>query len=117
MKYEFREINYNEYLEKEMNNAPKQYREVKESHPDRIILLRMGDFYETYCEDAQTIHEVLGVTITNRIGDNSYRLAGFPYHALNTYLPKLIRAGKCVGICDVLEKPKPKTRITEKVNN
>lgn len=90
------EQTYETYKEKEMKRAPKVYRDIKTKHPDAVLLFRTGDFYEAYCDDAQTCHDVLGVTITN----HKYRLTGFPYHALDIYLPKLVRAGKRVAICD-----------------
>lgn len=83
----------------------KQYREQKAKNPNAILLFRCGDFYETYFEDAAAAAEVLGITLTKK-GDMP--LAGFPHHALETYLPKLVRAGKRVAICDQLEEPKPK---------
>lgn len=86
----------------------KQYQEMKKKHPDAILLFRIGDFYETFSEDAITASEILGITLTRRAnGSASYvELAGFPHHALDTYLPKLIRAGKRVAICEQLEDPK-----------
>jgi DNA mismatch repair protein MutS len=88
------EQTYKTYVEKEIERAPKAYRDIHAKHPDAVILFRTGDFYEAYCDDAQACHDVLGVTITN----HKYRIAGFPYHALDIYLPKLIRAGKRVAI-------------------
>ena len=86
----------------------KQYFEMKQQHPDAVLLFRVGDFYETFCDDAITASEILGITLTRR--DNgaaaSIELAGFPHHALDTYLPKLVRAGKRVAICEQLEDPK-----------
>ena len=82
----------------------KQYKQMKEKNPNAILLFRCGDFYETYFEDAAAAAEVLGITLKK--GDMP--LAGFPHHALETYLPKLVRAGKRVAICDQLEEPKPK---------
>lgn len=81
------------------------FKMLKEKHSDALILFRIGDFYESYCEDAQKISEVLGVTLTKRSGENGYYLAGFPTHALDTYLPKLIRAGLRVAICDDISEP------------
>ena len=86
----------------------KQFFELKAKHPDAIMLFRCGDFYETYSEDAVVASEILGITLTKRANGQgkSVEMAGFPHHALDTYLPKLIRAGKRVAICDQLEDPK-----------
>lgn len=84
----------------------KKFFELKAKHPDAILLFRVGDFYETYCKDAEDASEILGITRKKRTGENNYYMAGFPYHALDTYLPKLIRAGHRVAICDQLEDPK-----------
>ena len=86
------------------NPMMKQFRDLKAKHPERILLFRCGDFYETYEQDAADVAEVLGITLTK--GDDGVQMAGFPHHALDQYLPKLIRAGKHVAICDQLEKPK-----------
>ena len=82
-----------------------QFFQLKAKHPDAVLIFRCGDFYEMYEEDAVEGSKILGITLTKRIGDNT-RMAGFPHHALDTYLPKLIRAGKRVAICDQLEDPK-----------
>ncbi|RPH29138.1 MAG: DNA mismatch repair protein MutS [Bacteroidales bacterium] len=86
----------------------KQYFSIKRTHPDAILLFRVGDFYETFGEDAIKASEILGITLTRRAnGAAAYvELAGFPHHALDTYLPKLVRAGQRVAICDQLEDPK-----------
>jgi len=86
----------------------KQYLEVKEQHPDKIILFRMGDFYETFYEDAQTSAKVLGITLTsrNKNDDDKIPLAGFPYHALDNYLDKFVKSGLKVVICEQIEDPK-----------
>ncbi|NDV78432.1 DNA mismatch repair protein MutS [Dysgonomonas sp. 511] len=86
----------------------KQYFEIKGKHPDAILLFRVGDFYETFLQDAIDTSEILGITLTRRANGSaqSVELAGFPHHALDTYLPKLVRAGKRVAICDQLEDPK-----------
>jgi DNA mismatch repair protein MutS len=86
----------------------KQYYGIKEKHPDALLLFRVGDFYETFGEDAVKTSEILGITLTKRAnGAASFvELAGFPYHALDTYLPKLVRAGQRVAICEQLEDPK-----------
>lgn len=86
----------------------KQYYQIKAVHPDAILLFRVGDFYETFGEDAIKASSILGITLTRRAnGAASYvELAGFPYHAVDTYLPKLVRAGERVAICEQLEDPK-----------
>lgn len=87
----------------------KQFYDLKAKHPDAVMLFRCGDFYETYSEDAVVASEILGITLTRRSGGKNgtpIEMAGFPHHALDTYLPKLIRAGKRVAICDQLEDPK-----------
>ena len=89
----------------------KQYFEMKAKHKDAIILYRVGDFYETFCEDAKEVHDILGITLTSRAGSP---LAGFPYHALDTYLPKLVRAGKRVAICEQLEDPKLTKKLVKR---
>ena len=89
----------------------KQFFSMKAQHPGALMLFRCGDFYETYGEDAVESARILGITLTRRNnGGNgdSIEMAGFPHHALDTYLPKLIRAGKRVAICDQLEDPKKK---------
>ena len=86
----------------------KQYVEIKTKHPDAILLFRVGDFYETFSDDAISASEILGITLTRRANGSAQfvELAGFPHHALDTYLPKLVRAGRRVAICDQLEDPK-----------
>ena len=86
----------------------RQYFEIKSKHPDAVLLFRVGDFYETFSEDAIIAAEILGITLTRRANGSAQfvELAGFPHHALDTYLPKLVRAGKRVAICDQLEDPK-----------
>lgn len=87
----------------------KQFFTLKAKHPDALMLFRCGDFYETYCEDAIAASKILGITLTKRNNggtSGSAEMAGFPHHALDTYLPKLIRAGRRVAICDQLEDPK-----------
>lgn len=81
-----------------------RFKMLKEKHSDALILFRVGDFYEAYCEDAQKASEVLGVTLTKNKKED-ITIAGFPYHALDTYLPKLIRAGLRVAICDDISEP------------
>lgn len=94
----------------------KQYIEMKKKHPDAVLLFRVGDFYETFSEDAITASEILGITLTRRAnGSAAYvELAGFPHHALDTYLPKLIRAGKRVAICEQLEDPKLTKKLVKR---
>lgn len=94
----------------------KQYFELKAKHPDAIMLFRCGDFYETYSEDAVTAADILGITLTRRANGQSktVEMAGFPYHALDTYLPKLIRAGRRVAICDQLEDPKTTKKLVKR---
>lgn len=86
----------------------KQYTEMKKKHPDAVLLFRVGDFYETFSDDAIEVSRILGITLTRRAKEKveSVELAGFPHRALDTYLPKLIRAGKRVAICEQLEDPK-----------
>jgi len=94
----------------------KQYYTIKAKHPDAILLFRVGDFYETFGEDAIRTAEILGITLTRRAnGSASFvELAGFPYHALETYLPKLVRAGQRVAICEQLEDPKLTKNIVKR---
>lgn len=90
-----------------MTEIQKQFHDLKQKHPDAILLFRCGDFYETYEDDAEACANILGITLTKRSNvDYDSRMAGFPYHALDTYLPKLIRAGRRVAICDRIEEPK-----------
>ena len=103
----------------EQKNEPllKQYQEMKKKHPDAILLFRVGDFYEIFGKDAIEASEILGITLTRRMNglDNRIELAGFPHHALDTYLPKLVWAGKRVAICEQLEDPKLKRTTQQKV--
>ena len=97
----------------------RQYNEMKSKHPDAILLFRIGDFYETFKEDAIKASDILGITMTRRVSGTGYiELAGFPHHALDTYLPKLVKAGARVAICEQLEQPEKKKLakrgITEK---
>lgn len=93
-----------------------QYVEMKKKHPDAVLLFRVGDFYETFSDDAITASEILGITLTRRAnGKAAYvELAGFPHHALDTYLPKLVRAGKRVAICEQLEDPKLTKKLVKR---
>ncbi len=94
----------------------RQFYSIKDKHPDAILLFRVGDFYETFEDDAVKTSEILGITLTRRAnGSATYvDLAGFPYHALDTYLPKLIRAGQRVAICEQLEDPKLTKKIVKR---
>ena len=94
----------------------KQYYEIKEKHPDAILLFRVGDFYETFSEDAIIAAGILGITLTRRANGSAQfvELAGFPHHALDTYLPKLVRAGKRVAVCDQLEDPKQTKKLVKR---
>lgn len=121
------ENEHREYHEEEkrqqqqMSNVPpiiKQYNDLKQKHPDALLFFRCGDFYETYKEDAVKASNILGITLTKhskRMDEEGkpLKMAGFPYHALDTYLPKLIRAGERVAICDQLESPRQKTSQQE----
>ena len=94
----------------------KQYIEMKKKHPDAILLFRVGDFYETFSDDAKAASAILGITLTRRAnGAAQYvELAGFPHHALDTYLPKLVRAGRRVAICEQLEDPKTTKKLVKR---
>ncbi len=94
----------------------KQFNEMKSKHPDAVLLFRVGDFYETYGADAVTAAEILGITLTRRssVAGGTTEMAGFPHHALDTYLPKLVRAGKRVAICDQLEDPKLTKKLVKR---
>ena len=98
----------------------KQFYDLKKKHPDALLLFRCGDFYETYSKDAEKASKILGITLTRSTKTKDkegkpLQMAGFPYHSLDTYLPKLIRAGQRVAICDQIEAPKQtaKRSITE----
>lgn len=94
-----------------------QYQEMKKKHPDAVLLFRCGDFYECFGDDAKTASDVLGITLTTRANGSAeiIYLAGFPHHALDTYLPKLVQAGHRVVICEQLDEPKvKKTKRTKK---
>lgn len=94
----------------------KQFMDLKAQHPDAVMLFRCGDFYETYSTDAIVASEILGITLTRRANgkEKTLEMAGFPYHALDTYLPKLVRAGKRVAICDQLEDPKMTKKLVKR---
>ena len=102
----------------ELTPMMKQFFDLKAKHPDAVLLFRCGDFYETYCEDAVTASRILGITLTRRGngagGKTTTEMAGFPHHALDTYLPKLVRAGKRVAICDQLEDPKLTKKLVKR---
>ena len=101
----------------ELTPMMKQFFDLKAKHPDALLLFRCGDFYETYCEDAVVAARILGITLTKRnngAGVKGDEMAGFPHHALDTYLPKLIRAGKRVAICDQLEDPKLTKKLVKR---
>ena len=103
--------------DKELTPMMRQYVELKAKHPDAVLLFRCGDFYETYLEDAVIASRILGITLTRRNNGNSCKgseMAGFPFHALDTYLPKLVRAGKRVAICDQLEDPKLTKKLVKR---
>lgn len=99
-----------------MTPMMKQYFDLKQKHPDAVLLFRCGDFYETYSQDAVIASEILGITLTKRANgkEKTVKMAGFPHHALDTYLPKLIRAGKRVAICDQLEDPKTTKKLVKR---
>ena len=103
--------------DKELTPMMKQFFDFKAKYPEALLLFRCGDFYETYCEDAVTASRILGITLTKRnngAGVKGDEMAGFPHHALDTYLPKLIRAGKRVAICDQLEDPKLTKKLVKR---
>ena len=100
----------------ELTPMMKQFFDLKAKHPEALLLFRCGDFYETYCDDAIEASRILGITLTKRNNGASKgdAMAGFPHHALDTYLPKLIRAGKRVAICDQLEDPKLTKKLVKR---
>lgn len=99
--------------EDKLSPMMKQYQELKEKHPDSTLIFRCGDFYELYHEDAEKTAKILGITLTQR---GEIKMAGFPYHALDAYLPKLIHAGLRLAICDQLEDPKAKSLVKRGVS-
>ena len=106
-------------MDKDITLTPmmKQFLDLKAKHPDAVMLFRCGDFYETYSTDAVVASEILGITLTKRNngkGGQTIEMAGFPHHALDTYLPKLIRAGRRVAICDQLEDPKLAKKLVKR---
>ena len=103
----------------ELTPMMRQFYDFKAKHPDALLLFRCGDFYETYNEDASVAAEILGITLTKRssvagTSASGTAMAGFPYHALDSYLPKLVRAGKRVAICDQLEDPKLAKKLVKR---
>ncbi len=94
----------------------KQYNAIKARHPQALLLFRVGDFYETFGEDAIVASKVLGIVLTKRGAGSSseIELAGFPHHSMDTYLPKLVRAGHRVAVCDQLEDPKMTKTIVKR---
>ena len=102
---------------KEVKVTPlmKQYNAIKVKYPDALLLFRVGDFYETFGQDAVVASKILEIILTNRAnGSSKIELAGFPHHALDNYLPKLVRAGHRVAICDQLEDPKKTKKIVKR---
>ena len=104
--------------DKSLTPMMRQFFSLKEKHPDAVLLFRCGDFYETYCDDAIEAARILGITLTHRNNGAGSKgkdeMAGFPYHALDTYLPRLIRAGRRVAICDQLEDPKLTKKLVKR---
>ncbi len=100
-----------------MKTIDEQYNDIKKQYPNALLLFRCGDFYEAYHEDADKASKILNITLTRRDGIDGMHMCGFPYHALDSYLPKLVRAGLQVAICDRLDEPKPATKrsVTELV--
>ena len=100
----------------ELSPMMRQYVEIKDRHEDCILFYRVGDFYETFGDDAVTASKVLGIVLTKRANGSAQHveLAGFPHHSLETYLPKLVRAGYKVAVCDQLEDPKLTKKIVKR---
>ena len=100
---------------KKVTPLMQQYNSIKTKHPDALLLFRVGDFYETFGEDAIKAAQILDIVLTQRNnGGDQTPLAGFPHHSLNTYLPKLVKAGQRVAICDQLEDPKQTKTIVKR---
>ena len=101
---------------KKVTPLMKQYNSIKVKYPDAVLLFRVGDFYETFGEDAKVAAKILGIILTKRGSgsESETALAGFPHHSLNTYLPKLVKAGLRVAICDQLEDPKLAKKIVKR---
>ena len=109
----------NDKMVNELTPMMKQFRDIKAQYPDAMLLFRCGDFYETYAEDAVRAAKILNITLTHRSNGGStaaqaLEMAGFPFHALDTYLPKLVRAGLRVAICDQLEDPKLAKKLVKR---
>jgi DNA mismatch repair protein MutS len=104
---------------KEETPLMQQYNSIKAKYPDALLLFRVGDFYETFGQDAIKASKVLGIVLTKRSNGAAadMELAGFPHHSLETYLPKLVRAGMRVAICDQLEDPKTTKKIVKVLPN
>ena len=93
----------------------RQFNDIKSKYPDALLLFRVGDFYETFGDDAIKASKILNIVLTNRSnGSSKIELAGFPFHAIDTYLPKLVNAGERVAICDQLEDPKKTKKIVKR---
>ena len=104
-------------MKEELTPMMRQFYDLKAKHPDALLLFRCGDFYETYCQDAIEAAQILGITLTRRNNGKTSsptEMAGFPYHALDSYLPRLIRAGRRVAICDQLEDPKLTKKLVKR---
>ena len=106
-------------MAEELTPMMKQFRDIKTQYPDAMLLFRCGDFYETYAADAVKASKILNITLTHRSNGGSttgqsLEMAGFPFHALDTYLPKLVRAGLRVAICDQLEDPKLAKKLVKR---
>lgn len=101
---------------KELSPIMKQFHDLKDKHPDAVLLFRVGDFYETYDNDAEDCGRILGIIVRNyhETEANDIKVAGFPHHALGIYLPKLVRAGKRIAICDPLEDPKQMKKLAKR---
>lgn len=109
------EIDFSTPAATEITPMLRQFLDLKKKHPDALLLFRCGDFYETYMQDAETASKILGITLTKSSKSKDpegkpLAMAGFPYHALDTFLPKLIRAGQRVAICDQIENPQKNKR-------
>lgn len=106
---EYDSLEFIQPIWEERDNLISQYHAMKLKHPDAVLLFRVRDFYETFAEDAIACADILGITLTRRIDETRrayIELCGFPHHALDTYLPKIVRAGRRVAICEQLESPK-----------